>query len=63
MNLPLSSAIATVALCASCASAAPNPKAESSASAIRAAEEVGATRTPDAARYLRLAKEELEYVQ
>jgi hypothetical protein len=63
MNLPLSSLAATFVVCAACASSAPNPKAESSASAIRAAEEVGAAHTPAAARHLQLAKEELEYAQ
>jgi hypothetical protein len=63
MNLRIPSLTATFLLCAGCASSAPNPKAESSASAIRAAEEVGATHTPDAALHLQLAKEELEYAR
>lgn len=47
------------AACAS-TSPAPSPKAENSSAAIRAAEEVGATHTPNAALYLQLAKEQFE---
>jgi hypothetical protein len=36
-------------------------KAETSSAAIRAAEEVGATHTPDAALHLQLAKEQFEH--
>jgi hypothetical protein len=55
---------AALVCCAACASTnTPNEKAESSSSAIRAAEEVGATHTPDAALYLQLAKEQFEYAQ
>jgi hypothetical protein len=54
-----------VLLAASCATApAPAPvaslRAESSTGAIRAAEEVGAARTPAAALHLQLAKEQFE---
>ncbi len=42
-----------------CASTSPpSEKLETSAASIRAAEEVGATHSPDAALYLQLAKEE-----
>jgi uncharacterized protein DUF4398 len=48
----------------SCASTgAPNQKSEQSSASIRAAEEVGATKTPEAALHLQLAKEEYEYAQ
>lgn len=57
----------TVAIlcCAGCASTGPPPneKAESSSAAIRAAEEVGATHSPEAALHLQLAKEQYEYAQ
>ena len=60
-------ALLTVAvLCgAACASGgtAPNEKAESSAGAIRAAEEVGGSHSPEAALHLQLAKEQYEYAQ
>jgi hypothetical protein len=48
-----------------CATTAPgsSPKSESSSAAIRAAEEVGATHTPDAALYLQLAKEQFEHAR
>jgi len=42
---------------------ASTPKAESSAAAIRAAEEVGASHTPDAALHLQLAKEQFEHAR
>jgi hypothetical protein len=50
--------------CASCASTSTDatPAANSSAS-IRAAEEVGAAHTPDAALYLQLAKEQFEHAR
>jgi hypothetical protein len=49
-------------LCAGCATTnAPNEKAESSAAAVRAAEEVGASRSPTAALHLQLAKEQFEH--
>jgi Domain of unknown function (DUF4398) len=65
MNLRFPALTAAFLCCAACASSGPtpNPKAESSSSAIRAAEEVGATHTPDAALHLQLAKEEFEYAQ
>jgi hypothetical protein len=43
--------------------AIPSLGAENSAGAIRAAEEVGAARTPEAALYLQLAKEEFEHAR
>jgi hypothetical protein len=48
-----------------CASvgALPTEKAESSAAAIRAAEEVGATHHPQAALHLQLAKEQFEHAR
>jgi hypothetical protein len=48
---------------AACASSdtTPNEKAESSSAAIRAAEEVGATHSPDAQLHLQLAKEQFEH--
>jgi hypothetical protein len=50
------------AACAS-SSTTSSPKAESSSAAIRAAEEVGATHTPDAALHLQLAKEQFEHAR
>jgi Domain of unknown function (DUF4398) len=41
----------------------PSAKAEDSSAAIRAAEEVGATHSPDSALYLQLAKEEFEHAR
>jgi hypothetical protein len=58
----LTVAILSAAGCAS-TGAAPNEKAQSSSAAIRAAEEVGATHTPEAALHLQLAKEQYEYAQ
>ncbi len=52
-------AAGAVALCAGCASVpAPTDRLESSAAAIRAAEEVGATKVPQAALHLELAREQ-----
>jgi hypothetical protein len=49
---------------AACAtSTPPNEKAESSSASIRAAEEVGATHSPEAALHLQLAKEQYEFAQ
>jgi len=48
------------ALIAGCASSPVVVNKEASTSAIRAAEEVGASKIPSAALYLQLAKEELE---
>jgi hypothetical protein len=45
------------------ATAIPSLGAENSAGAIRAAEEVGAAHTPEAALYLQLAKEEFEHAR
>ena len=54
----------SIVFCAACASTnTPNQASDNSASAIRAAEEVGATHTPDAALHLQLAKEEFQYAQ
>ncbi len=39
----------------------PSEKSESSSAAIRAAEEVGATHSPDSALYLQLAKEQFQH--
>lgn len=64
LSLPFAFAAACTAALAGCAtSTAPNEKAESSSSAIRAAEEVGATHDPNAALHLQLAKEEFAYAQ
>lgn len=52
----------SVLLCGACAgTTGPSEKAESSAAAVRAAEEVGATHSPQAALHLQLAKEQFEY--
>ena len=55
--------VAILFLGAACASTStgPSEKSESSSAAIRAAEEVGATHSPDAALYLQLAKEQFEH--
>jgi hypothetical protein len=57
--------IAVIVCAVGCASTGtpPNEKAESSSAAIRAAEEVGATHSPEAALHLQLAKEQYEYAQ
>ena len=57
----LAAAILCVGGCAS--TNVPNEKAESSAAAIRAADEVGASHDPDAALHLQLAKEQYEFAQ
>jgi hypothetical protein len=51
--------------CATVTSTAPVPslEAEASSGAIRAAEEVGAKRSPNAALHLQLAKEEFEHAR
>lgn len=54
--------ISFVAACASSGNAV-NEKAESSSASIRAAEEVGAKHTPQAALHLQLAKEQFEHAQ
>jgi hypothetical protein len=56
---------ASLVLGAGCASTGTpsNDQAESSSAAIRAAEEVGATHSPDAALHLQLAKEQFEHAQ
>lgn len=55
LSLLLGSACAT--------NAAPTAKAESSAAAIRAAEEVGGAHSPDAALHLQLAKEQFDHAR
>lgn len=58
ISLPVTASLAFL-LGTACASTTPSTeKATSSSGAIRAAEEVGATHSPDAALYLQLAKEE-----
>jgi hypothetical protein len=54
-----SGAVLLAAMIAGCASSPPVNK-EASSSAIRAAEEVGASNVPGASLYLQLAKEEME---
>jgi hypothetical protein len=63
MTLRIALPIAGLALIAGCASTGPAPSdtAENSSAAIRAAEEVGATHSPDAALHLQLAKEQFEH--
>jgi regulator of protease activity HflC (stomatin/prohibitin superfamily) len=55
----LAGSVLLAAMIAGCASSPPVNK-EASTSAIRAAEEVGASSVPSASLYLQLAKEELE---
>jgi hypothetical protein len=59
LKLTLSALAVLLGACASTGTT-PNPKAESSSAAIRAAEEVGATHDPRAALHLQLAKEQAE---
>jgi len=63
MTLSLSLTIAAAVLAGACATTntGPSEQSASSSASIRAAEEVGATRTPDAALHLQLAKEQFEY--
>ena len=49
--------------CLSCATNETTPAATNSSAAIRAAEEVGASHSPDAALYLQLAKEQFEHAR
>ena len=58
----LAVALLCVGGCAS-SGAPPNERAESSSAAIRAAEESGATHSPESALHLQLAKEQYEYAQ
>jgi hypothetical protein len=58
LSLPLVGLLVTA--CATTA-APPTETAENSSAAIRAAEEVGATHSPDAALHLQLAKEQFEH--
>jgi hypothetical protein len=54
----------TLLLSGACATTpASTAKTESSAAAIRAAEEVGGSKTPDAALHLQLAKEQFEHAR
>ncbi len=50
-------------VCAGCASSPPTEKMESSAAAIRAAQEVGAPKVPSAALYLQLAEEQSQHAK
>jgi Domain of unknown function (DUF4398) len=65
MTSRLSLPVTAFLLATACAStnAPPSQTAESSSAAIRAAEEVGATHTPDAALHLQLAKEQFEHAR
>jgi hypothetical protein len=65
MTPRLSLPILAFALCGACATAGPpvNEKATSSSATIRAAEEVGAQHSPNAALYLQLAKEQFEHAR
>jgi hypothetical protein len=65
MSLRFSLPTLALFLAGACASTGPAPSetAENSSAAIRAAEEVGATHTPDAALHLQLAKEQFEHAQ
>jgi len=61
--MPIRSSILVFALVAGCATTKATPTgvhAESSSASIRAAEEVGATHSPEAALHLQLAKEQFE---
>jgi hypothetical protein len=61
-GLPISAFLAVLGT--GCATTAPpNDKTASTSGAIRAAEEVGATHSPDAALYLQLAKEEFGHAR
>jgi len=51
------------AVLSGCATAAPTERMESSAAAIRAAEEVGANKVPQASLYLQLAREQSEHAK
>ena len=61
--MDLKFSISIVGLLAACATSSPAPPetAKNSSAAIRAAEEVGATHSPDAALHLQLAKEQFEH--
>ena len=56
----LAAAVGTIAIVAGCASDRQPLRTEASTSGIRAAEEVGAAKVPQASLHLQLAKEELE---
>jgi len=56
-------AIGAIAFVAGCATAMPSGRQEASAGAIRAAEEVGAPRVPQAALHLQLAKEQSDHAK
>ena len=60
----MSMAASVVAMAAAgCASTEPNQRMESTSGAIRAAEEVGAPKVPQAALYLQLAKEQSDHAK
>jgi hypothetical protein len=59
-NMMLAMVVAATAIAAGCASNPQSLRTEASTSGIRAAEEVGAAKVPQASLHLQLAKEELE---
>ncbi len=59
----LTAALLCIGVVGCASTGTPNEKSERSSAAIRAAEEVGATHTPEAALHLQLAKEQYEYAQ
>jgi len=59
-NMMLATVIVATAIAAGCASNRQPLRTEASTSGIRAAEEVGAAKVPQASLHLQLAKEELE---
>jgi hypothetical protein len=59
----LTAAFLGIGLIGCATSSAPSQKSEQSSASIRAAEEVGATKIPEAALHLQLAKEQYEYAQ
>lgn len=63
LNLAMSAAIILFALAVGGCGSSPPVNSEASTSAIRAAEEVGASSVPSASLYLQLAKEELEHAK
>ena len=62
LSLPLLS-IGFLFICAGCAAGVSNEKVAATDSSIRAAEELGAPKVPQAALHLQLAKEENEHAQ
>jgi hypothetical protein len=59
-NMMLSTIVVAIAIVAGCASDRQPLRTEASTSGIRAAEEVGAAKVPQASLHLQMAKEELE---